>query len=105
MGLQSPKRFCEIDEASAFVACFGDLELTQSEPGPLELSFQELLQVSPSQYSKSLRCHASRKLLMQKDCFGVQSVASQLGFTHFGQFSIDYARIFGESPRQTMARK
>jgi AraC-like DNA-binding protein len=38
----------------------------------------------------------------QEHC--VQLVASNLNFTHLGQFSIDYARHFGESPSQTRKR-
>lgn len=84
------------------------LELCESTGATRRLlfyAFQQLLQTSPMQYSKSLRIHAARKLLREKDCLGVQSVASQLGFAHFGQFAIDYARLFGESPRQTIARR
>lgn len=80
-------------------------EYTGATRRMLFYAFQQLLQTSPSQYSKSYRCHTARKMLLQKDCLGVQFVASQLGFTHFGQFAIDYARIFGESPSQTLAQK
>lgn len=80
-------------------------EFTGATRRMLFYAFQQLLQTSPSQYSKSLRCHAARKMLRQKDCLGVQCVAGQLGFAHFGQFAIDYARIFGESPSQTLAQK
>lgn len=40
MNLQPLQRFCEIEEASDYMVRFGNLKLTQSAPGPLELAFQ-----------------------------------------------------------------
>ena len=34
----------------------------------------------------------------------VSDVALRWGFTHFGRFSLEYRRMFGESPRETLKR-
>lgn len=68
-------------------------------------AFDELIGMSPIAYLKAARLQEARRRIMtsdQKNC--VQSVARSLNFTHLGQFSIDYARHFGESPSQTRKR-
>lgn len=65
-------------------------------------AFNELLGRSPAAHSKILRLHAARRrILARKDERCVQQVAFGLGFWHPGQFAIDYARLFGESPSKT----
>lgn len=65
-------------------------------------AFQEILGRSPHVHSKVLRLHAARRcILARRNEPCVQQVAYDLGFFHPGQFAIDYARLFGESPSQT----
>ena len=37
-------------------------------------------------------------------CGEITSIATGLGFTHLGRFSIAYREVFGESPSQTLRR-
>lgn len=65
-------------------------------------AFNELLGRSPAAHAKILRLHAARRgILATGPQTPIQQVASELGFSHPGQFSIDYARVFGERPTQT----
>jgi AraC family ethanolamine operon transcriptional activator len=80
-------------------------ELTGAGRRALFYAFEELLGLSPIAYLKATRLHEARRRIITSDrrhC--VQVVAGQLNFTHLGQFSIDYARLFGESPSQTEKR-
>lgn len=65
-------------------------------------AFRELLGRTPSAHAKTLRLHAARRrILARRNERCVQQVATELGFRHLGQFAIDYARLFGESPSKT----
>jgi AraC family ethanolamine operon transcriptional activator len=49
-----------------------------------------------------LRLHAARRrILARRNERCVQQIGFDLGFWHAGQFAIDYARLFGESPSKT----
>ncbi|MCC5861116.1 MAG: helix-turn-helix transcriptional regulator [Gammaproteobacteria bacterium] len=68
-------------------------------------AFKALLGRSPHAHVKMLRLHAARRrILRRRDRRCVQQVAYELGFQHPGQFAIDYARTFGESPSETRKR-
>jgi AraC-like DNA-binding protein len=80
-------------------------EFTGAGRRALFYAFDELIGMSPIAYLKATRLQEARRRIMASDqqhC--VQLVASNLNFTHLGQFSIDYARHFGESPSQTCKR-
>jgi AraC family transcriptional regulator, ethanolamine operon transcriptional activator len=80
-------------------------ELTGAGRRALFYAFDELIGLSPIAYMKAARLQEARKRIIASDhqhC--VQFVARNLNFTHLGQFSIDYARHFGESPSQTCKR-
>jgi len=80
-------------------------ELTGAGRRALFYAFDELLGLSPIAYLKSARLHeARRKIIANDQPHCVQAVARDLNFTHLGQFSIDYAMHFGESPSQTCKR-
>jgi AraC family ethanolamine operon transcriptional activator len=65
-------------------------------------AFKELLGRSPYAHAKVLRLHAARRhILARKNERCVQQIGFDLGFLHSGQFAIDYARLFGESPSKT----
>ncbi|TVS11907.1 MAG: AraC family transcriptional regulator [Gammaproteobacteria bacterium] len=65
-------------------------------------AFQSLLGRSPGAHIKMLRLHeARRRILKRRHQRGIQQLAFELGFKHPGQFAIDYARTFGESPSET----
>lgn len=68
-------------------------------------AFNELLDLSPHAYTKRVRLQAARRKIIEHcDQRCVQRVAREFGFAHEGQFSIDYASVFGESPSKTRQR-
>lgn len=80
-------------------------EFTGAGRRALFYAFDELIGLSPIAYLKAARLQEARKRILASDqqhC--VQVVARNLNFSHLGQFSIDYAKHFGESPSQTCKR-
>jgi AraC-like DNA-binding protein len=73
----------------------------------LERSFLRYFQVSPFEYIKARRLNAARQALVAGDpsCDRVTPIALDNGFTHLGRFSVDYREHFGESPKETLARR
>jgi AraC-like DNA-binding protein len=69
----------------------------------LYYSFGALFEMTPLVYYKSMRMNAARQaLLNNKDGEKIYQIAARFGFPHAGQFSIDYTKLFGESPSATM---
>lgn len=65
-------------------------------------AFKELLGRSPYAHTKVLRLHAARRrILARRNERCVQQIGFDLGFWHSGQFAIEYAKLFGESPSKT----
>ena len=80
-------------------------EFTGAGRRALFYAFDELIGLSPIAYLKATRLQEARRRIIASDhqhC--VQLVARNLNFSHLGQFSIDYAKHFGESPSQTRKR-
>jgi AraC-like DNA-binding protein len=70
----------------------------------LEYAFRQVHDESPRDYLHALRLNAVRRELTRgKHGESVSRVALGQGITHFGRFSADYRRIFGENPRSTRA--
>jgi AraC-like DNA-binding protein len=69
----------------------------------LRTAFHDVFGVAPNAFFRTrYLSHARDRLLI-----GVQSVtevASDLGFEHLGRFARQYARTYGEHPRETLAR-
>ncbi|MRH78196.1 helix-turn-helix domain-containing protein [Spiribacter sp. C176] len=77
-------------------------EGTYSSRRLLFYAFHELLGRSPITHARILRLHAARqKIKTSTHKTTIQIIAAELGFSHAGQFAIDYFRLFGESPSQT----
>jgi AraC family ethanolamine operon transcriptional activator len=71
----------------------------------LHEAFREHLGTTPKAYLKTLRLNAARRdLLGSMAKTRVTDVALDWGFSHFGWFSQDYRRLFGETPSQTLQR-
>ena len=71
----------------------------------LHEAFREHLGTTPKAYVKTLRLNAARHDLLQAGpTTRVTDVALDWGFVHFGWFSQDYRRLFGETPSQTLHR-
>lgn len=71
----------------------------------LHEAFRAHLGATPKAYLKTLRLNAARHdLLRARRSTRVTDVALDWGFVHFGWFSQDYRRLFGETPSQTLLR-
>ena len=71
----------------------------------LHKHFRAFLAVSPLAYWRRLRLAAAREeLLKGLDGASVTEVAARFGFNHFGRFSQQYRRGFGEAPSATLRR-
>ncbi len=72
----------------------------------LHEAFREHLGTTPKAYLKTLRLNAARHdLLHGGPRTRVTDVALDWGFEHFGWFSQDYRRLFGETPSETLHRR
>jgi AraC family ethanolamine operon transcriptional activator len=72
----------------------------------LRLAFHQILGVGPNTYLKVQRLHRVRAALERADprLTSVSMTALQWGFWHFGHFTHDYAKLFGEKPSNTIRR-
>jgi AraC family ethanolamine operon transcriptional activator len=76
-----------------------------ASPRTLHEAFREHMATTPKAYLKTLRLNAARHdLLRGLPKTRVTDVALDWGFLHFGWFSQDYRRLFGETPSQTLHR-
>lgn len=60
--------------------------------------FKEVTTMSPLQFQKRLRLQKARELLF--GAVGITEVAYQVGYESSSQFSREYSRMFGVSPRE-----
>jgi transcriptional regulator GlxA family with amidase domain len=60
--------------------------------------------ITPMAFLKQERLRKARMLLQHADpsTATVTSIARECGFTHMGQFSLDYKRLLGELPSTTL---
>ncbi|MCM5705068.1 helix-turn-helix domain-containing protein [Larsenimonas salina] len=71
----------------------------------LQYCFQECIGVSPYTYVRLFRLNAiHRALTYGDDDMRVQDEAARWGFFHLGRFSMEYRRLFGERPSDTLNR-
>lgn len=68
----------------------------------LQYCFHNLLATSPVVYLRAERLNAVRHML--KDANSVTEAATHWGFWHFGHFSQEYKKMFGELPSTTFKR-
>lgn len=72
----------------------------------LQRQFRTFLGKSPHEALRDIRFdRARRQLLLGRPGTRVMDVATASGFPHFGRFSIEYRRRFGETPSQTLRRQ
>lgn len=72
----------------------------------LQRQFRTFLGKSPHEALRVIRFDgALRQLLLGKPGTRVMDVAAACGFPHFGRFSIEYRRRYGETPSQTLKRQ
>jgi AraC family transcriptional regulator, ethanolamine operon transcriptional activator len=67
----------------------------------LQTGFREVYGMTPHAYRTSLRMSSARTDL-RRGSGTVSEVAVRWGFLHLGRFSVDYKRMFGESPSVTL---
>jgi TolB-like protein/AraC-like DNA-binding protein len=71
----------------------------------LHKHFYAFMAASPLAYWRRLRLAAAREALLQgQNGVSVSEVATRFGFHHFGRFSQQYRRCFGETPSATLRR-
>jgi AraC family ethanolamine operon transcriptional activator len=72
----------------------------------MENLFSEELGISPFAYLRRQRLHGVRRTLLNTvtGTGVIKRVALEWGYWHLGRFAKEYRQLFGESPRETLAR-
>jgi len=72
----------------------------------LSYGFQDIFDMSPMAYLKTLRLQSVHRALKQADPgeHSIQSIANQFGFWSINHFIKDYKAMFGETPSATLAK-
>ncbi len=71
----------------------------QMSPSAFHLHFKSLTSMTPIQYQKQLRLMEARHL-MTSESVSVTDAAFQVGYESAAQFSREYRRMFGSSPKR-----
>ena len=69
----------------------------------LQYAFEEVMQISPVTYLRTMRLNRVRSDLRECPSSTVGDVAARWGFWHASRFACDYKALFGESPSATRA--
>jgi AraC-like DNA-binding protein len=68
--------------------------------------FRDFKGMSPMRYARNARFRQVRQALLRAEPEeSVTDIAMSRGFVHMGRFSIEYRRLFGESPSRTLGRR
>ena len=71
----------------------------------LEYGFRQVYGTTPLAFARNQRLTRSRMALLRAAAtVSIRETARAFGFTHMGQYSRDYRRLFGETPSMTRAR-
>ena len=72
----------------------------------LQNGFQSFRNITPMAFLRSVRLQRAHRALLLADpaVTSVTQVALACGFTHLGEFGSAYRRVFGETPKKTLAR-
>lgn len=73
--------------------------IAQLSPSAFHRQFKALTAMSPVQYQKQLRLFEARRLLASGES-NVETAAYRVGYESPSQFSREYSRMFGASPRR-----
>lgn len=77
--------------------------ITYTSRRTLQNCFEQITGQSPAAFMKKLRLNAVKRVLTNANCIQtIADVAMDWGFWHLSQFSVDYKKLFGESPSQTV---
>lgn len=114
MQIKRPIHHNRLDEALAYIA--GHMkeriqldhlsEASGVSKRTLGYLFLHTYGITPMAFVKQERLKKARMLLQHADpsTATVTSIARECGFTHMGQFSLDYKRLLGELPSITLRR-
>src|SRR6267154_2759159 len=72
----------------------------------LRRAYQEVHGMSPLQYLRKLKLSRARRALTsaRSQSVTVTKIATRFDFREFGRFSVQYRKMFGESPSATLRR-
>ncbi len=70
----------------------------------LQYAFEDVLNLSPITYLRTMRLNRVRRDLLAEPQAGVGDIAARWGFWHLSRFAADYRAMFGELPSATRAR-
>lgn len=77
--------------------------LTHTSRRTLQNCFETVTGLSPAVFLKNMRLNAVKRTLVMSDVSSnINDIAAQWGFWHLSQFTVDYKRLFGELPSQTL---
>jgi AraC-like DNA-binding protein len=71
-------------------------------PATFHRQFKSVTGMTPLQYQKQLRLHEARRLMIFSNAM-VESAAFDVGYASVSQFSREYTRMFGTSPRRDVS--
>jgi len=73
----------------------------------LQYAFKERFGIPPNVYVRRWKLNSVRRLILQADPeeVTISQIATNLGFSHLGQFSTDYRKLFAELPSTTLGSK
>ena len=73
----------------------------------LRKAFQKSRGLPPCRRLRMLRLSGARQglLLARSRCVTVTEIATSFGFVELGRFSVEYRKMFGESPSETLGRR
>jgi AraC family ethanolamine operon transcriptional activator len=94
----------EIVDGHEDIVTVSDICLKLSVPiRSLDEAFRACLGMSPKHFMLGARLNKARHCLSRpSDTTTVSDTATRFGFYHFGHFSSQYRRLFGETPSQTL---
>lgn len=67
-------------------------------------AFKSVTGTSPLQYLKTIRLHKAKALIVHEG-FGARAAAERVGYESASQFSREFKRFFGESPRDQATKE
>jgi len=76
--------------------------IARLSPSAFHRQFKAITSMTPLQYQKQLRLLEARRLMVS-DAANVEKAAFQVGYESASQFSREYSRMFGRSPRRDVA--
>jgi AraC family ethanolamine operon transcriptional activator len=93
-----------LDASTEQVLTVDDLcKKTYTSRRTLQNCFEQVTGISPAAFLKTIRLNKVRnELALSGEQTRVSDVATRWGFWHLSQFAVDYKRLFGEQPQQTM---